>query len=114
MGITQSHRANSGSSVTLYGHYTVTQSEFRKLYNIIWALHRHMERIQEALEHYMDITPSHGANSGSSVTLYGYYTVTWSEFSSSETLYGHYTVTWSEFMKLWSIIWALHSHTEQI
>ena len=89
MGITQSHGANSGSSVTLYGHYTVTWSEFRELCNIIWALHSHMERIQEALEHYnyghytvtwsefrelcnikiMGITQLHGANSGSSVTL---------------------------------------------
>ena len=43
-------------------------------------LHSHMERIQEALKHYMGITQSHGANSGSSETLYGHYTVTWSEF----------------------------------
>ena len=33
------------------------------------ALHSHMERIQEALKHYMGITQSHGANSGSSGTL---------------------------------------------
>ena len=101
MGITQSHGANSGSSVTLYGHYTVTWSKFRELCNII----------------IMGITQSHGANSG-----------------SSETLYGHYTVTWSEFRELWNIIimgitqshgansgssvtlslWALHSHMERI